>query len=94
LPQRRHLAGALRPTVFRAFAGAGFFVFMAQVLRFVALSLASVAVVTTLLRFAGLFTLLLSWLFNRSLERITWRLVVGVLMSLAGAVLLVLTRAD
>ena len=94
LPHGRQLAGALRPTVFRAFFGAGFFVFLAQVLRFLALSLASVAVVTTLLRFAGLFTLLLSWLINRSLERITWRLVAGVLMSLAGAVLLVLTRPD
>jgi drug/metabolite transporter (DMT)-like permease len=94
LPQGRQLAGALQPTVIRAFLGAGFFVFLAQVLRFLALSLASVAVVTTLLRFAGLFTLLLSWLINRSLERITWRLVAGVLMSLAGAVLLVLTRPD
>jgi drug/metabolite transporter (DMT)-like permease len=94
LPQGRQLAGALQPTVIRAFFGAGFFVFLAQVLRFLALSLASVAVVTTLLRFAGLFTLLLSWLINRSLERITWRLVAGVLMSLAGAVLLVLTRPD
>jgi drug/metabolite transporter (DMT)-like permease len=94
LPQGRQLAGALQPTVIRVFLGAGFFVFLAQVLRFLALSLASVAVVTTLLRFAGLFTLLLSWLINRSLERITWRLVAGVLMSLAGAVLLVLTRPD
>ena len=63
-------------------------------LRFISLSLASVAVVTTFLRFGGLFTLLFSWWFNRSLERITWRLVAGVLMSLGGAMLLVLTRVD
>jgi drug/metabolite transporter (DMT)-like permease len=91
LPARRHMVHALTPTVFRAFFGAGFFVFLAQVLRFTALGLASVAVVATLLRFAGIFTLLLSWLVNRHLERITWRLVAGVLMSVTGAVLMVLT---
>ncbi|HEU0074504.1 MAG TPA: DMT family transporter [Dehalococcoidia bacterium] len=94
VPGRRYFAAAFSVPVFRAFAPAGFFVFMAQMLRFIALSLASVAVVATLLRFAGLFTLMLSWWFNRSLERITWRVVAGVVMSLAGAVLLVLTRAD
>jgi drug/metabolite transporter (DMT)-like permease len=94
IPARRHLAAAFQPEVMRAFAPAGFFVFMAQMLRFVALSIASVAVVATLLRFAGVFTLFLSWWFNRSLERITWRVVAGVLMSLSGAVLLVLTRAN
>ncbi len=94
IPGRRHLAGAFQLPALRAFAPAGFFVFMAQMFRFIALSLASVAVVATLLRFAGVFTLLFSWLFNRSLERITWRVVLGVMMSLVGAILLVLTRAD
>jgi drug/metabolite transporter (DMT)-like permease len=94
LPQRRHMLQALTPSVFRAFFGAGFFVFLAQVLRFTALGLASVAVVATLLRFASIFTLLLSWTFNRELERITWRLVVGVLLSVGGAVLMVVTAAD
>ena len=94
IPARRQLAGAFQLSVVRAFAPAGFFVWLAQMLRFISLSLASVAVVTTMLRFGGLFTLLLSWWFNRSLERITWRLVLGVLMSLGGAILLVLTRVD
>jgi drug/metabolite transporter (DMT)-like permease len=94
IPARRQLAGAFQPDVIRAFAPAGFFVWLAQMLRFISLSLASVAVVTTMLRFGGVFTLLLSWWFNRSLERITWRLVLGVLMSLGGAILLVLTRVD
>jgi drug/metabolite transporter (DMT)-like permease len=93
-PSRRHLLQALRPVTVRAFAGAGVAVSVAQVLRNVALSLAPVAVVTTLMRFAGVFTLLLSWWFNRSLEHITWRLVGGVVMSVAGAILLVLTRVD
>jgi drug/metabolite transporter (DMT)-like permease len=94
IPGRRHLAAAFRWPVVRAFAPASFFVFMAQMFRFIALSLASVAVVATLLRFAGVFTLLFSWWFNRSLEKITWRVVAGVMMSVAGAILLVLTRAD
>jgi drug/metabolite transporter (DMT)-like permease len=94
LPARRHMFNALTPRVFRAYFGAGLFVFFAQVLRFTALGLASVAVVATLLRFAGIFTLLLSWIFNRDLERITWRLVLGVLLSVGGAVLMVLTSAD
>ena len=86
--------GTFQFSVFRAFAPAGVFVFVAQMLRFISLPLASVAVVTTFLRFGGLFTLLFSWWLNRSLERITWRLVAGVLMSLGGAMLLVLTRVD
>jgi drug/metabolite transporter (DMT)-like permease len=94
IPSRRHLLQALRPGTVRAFAGAGVAVSVAQVLRYVALSLAPVAVVTTLMRFAGVFTLLLSWWFNRSLEHITWRLGAGVAISVAGAILLVLTRAD
>lgn len=93
VPARRHLVEAFQPRVVRAFFGAGFFVFVAQMLRFTALGLASVAVVATLMRFAGVFTLLLSWWFNRSLEHITWRLVAGVLLSVSGAVLMVLTSA-
>ncbi len=94
LPARRGLIASLQPSSLRVFFAAGFFVFLAQVLRFVALSLASVAVVTTLLRFGSLFTLALSWLMNRRLEYITPRTVLGILISVAGAVLLVLTRTD
>lgn len=94
VPARRHLVQALQPKVLRGFLGAGFFVFLAQMLRFTALGMASVAVVATLLRFGGIFTLLLSWTFNRDLEKITWRLVLGVLLSVGGAVLMVVTAAD
>jgi drug/metabolite transporter (DMT)-like permease len=90
IPARRHLIQTLQPTTVRLFFGAGFAVFMAQMLRFLALSLASVAVVTTLLRFASVFTLIFSWVFNRSLERITLRVVLGVLVSVAGAILLII----
>ncbi|HLF78693.1 MAG TPA: DMT family transporter [Dehalococcoidia bacterium] len=94
IPSRRSLIGALNPSSARLFFVAGFFVFLAQLLRFVALSLAPVALVTTLLRFTGIFTLALSWVLNRSLEYITLRTVAAILISVAGAVLLVVTRAD
>ena len=91
LPARRHLVKALEPASVRLFFAPGFFVFLAQLFRFVALSLATVAVVATLLRFTAIFTLALSWYMNRDLEKITWQVIVGVLISLAGAILLVLS---
>ena len=91
LPARRHLVRALEPASVRQFFAPGFFVFMAQVFRFLSLSLASVAVVTTLLRFTTVFTLVLSYILNRDLEKITWRVIAGVLLSLVGAVLLVVS---
>lgn len=91
LPGRRHLMHALEPASVRLFVAPGFFVFLAQMFRFWALSLASVAVVTTLLRFSTVFTVAMSWLINRDLEKITLRVIVGVVFSLAGAVLLVLS---
>jgi drug/metabolite transporter (DMT)-like permease len=94
VPSRRELVQSLSLQAARPFFAGGFFVFLAQMLRFIALSLASVAVVATLLRFGSLFTLGLSWGLNRHLESITLRTVAGVLISLAGALLMVLTRAD
>ncbi|HWO73577.1 MAG TPA: DMT family transporter [Dehalococcoidia bacterium] len=89
VPARRELLAALEPQSVRIFFGAGFFVFMAQMLRFIALSLSSVAVVTTLLRFGSVSTLALSWAFNRRIEVLNGRVVLGVLISIAGAVLMV-----
>jgi drug/metabolite transporter (DMT)-like permease len=94
LPSRRALLAAFEPATVRVFFGAGFFVFLAQVLRFVALSMASVAVVAALLRFTSVFTLALSWYFNRELENLTWRVVAGVVVSVVGALLLVTMQAD
>jgi drug/metabolite transporter (DMT)-like permease len=93
LPSRRYLVQALSPANARLFFAPGFFVFLAQVFRFVALSLATVAVVATLLRFTGIFTLAMSWYMNRDLEKITWQVIAGVLISLVGAMLLVVTSA-
>jgi drug/metabolite transporter (DMT)-like permease len=89
LPARRPLLKALNLPTFQIFLGAGLAVFFAQIFRFIALSEASVAVVTALLRFGSVFTLILSWYFNKHLENINWRVVAGVLLSLAGAILII-----
>ena len=92
LPGRRSLIGALEPRTMRIFFGAGFSVFMAQMLRFLALSLTSVAVATALLRLGSIFTLCLAWLMNRYIEVINWKVIAGILVSVLGAILLVLAR--
>jgi drug/metabolite transporter (DMT)-like permease len=74
----------------KLFVGAGFFVFLAQLLRFLALSLAPVAVTTTLQRLSGLFSLILAATINKSLERVNKRVVLGVIISLVGSVVLIL----
>ena len=93
LPKRRALIGAINLRVMRLFGGAGLFVFLAQLLRFFALSLADVSVVNPLQRMANVFTVILTWMFNRSLETITLRVVIGVLVSFAGSALLVYSAA-
>ena len=92
VPARRELIGAMRFGTVRLFLGAGFFVFAAQMFRFIALSLAPVALITPLQRTGGIFVLGLSWAINRHLEKITWEVVVGFLISVGGAVVLVAAR--
>ena len=89
LPAQRELVHAINFRYMRLFGGAGFSVFLAQLLRFFALSLASVSIVNPLMRTVGVFTLILSYLVNRRLEKITLGVVLGVLVAFAGAALLV-----
>lgn len=89
LPAQRELVHAINFRYMRLFGGAGFSVFLAQLLRFFALSLADVSIVNPLMRTVGVFTLILSYLLNRRLEKITLGVVLGVLVSFAGAALLV-----
>ena len=89
LPSQRAFIGTMRLATFRVFFTAAVAIFLAQMMRFIALSLASVAVVSTLQRASAVFTLLLTWAMNRDLEAITWRLVASIVISVAGAVLLV-----
>jgi drug/metabolite transporter (DMT)-like permease len=90
LPSRRGLIGALNIQTLKAFFAAGFFVWLAQMLNFVALTLASVAFVATFIRFSNVFTLIISYMVNRRLEMITMRVVLGVFLSVAGAVVMLL----
>ena len=94
LPAQRHLVGTINFRYMRLFGGAGFAVFFAQLLRFFALSIADVSVVNPLMRMIGVFTLILSYLVNRRLERITLGVVLGVLVSFAGSAMLVVAAAD
>ena len=93
LPGRRQLIGAINLRYMRLFGSAGLAVFLAQLLRFFALSIADVSVVNPLQRMANVFTVLLTYIFNRSLETITLRVVIGVLVSFAGSALLVYAAA-
>ena len=89
-PARRGLIAAMHPSTVRLFFGAGTFVFLAQMFRFMALAVAPVAVVTPLMRTGAVFTLIFSWMINRDLEVINLRVVVGIFLSVAGALILAL----
>lgn len=78
------------PHSMKLFLGAGFFVFLAQLLRFVALSLAPVAVTSPLQRLSGLFSLILAATINQKLEQVNKRVVLGVIISLIGSAVLIL----
>jgi len=81
----------MHPKTARLFLGAGLFVFLAQMFRFIALSMAPVAVVTPLQRAGIIFTLILSWILNRRLEYINWKVVLGILISVSGSVTLIVS---
>ena len=89
LPNQRQLIGTMNVRYFRLFGGAGISVFLAQLFRFFALSLADVTVVNPLQRMTAVFTLVLTYFVNRSLERLDWRVVAGVLVSFVGSALIV-----
>ncbi len=89
IPSRRELMGTINIRYMRLFGGAGLAVFLAQLLRFFALSVADVVVVNPLQRLVNVFTLLLSYAVNRSIEKINLRVVISVFISLAGSGLLV-----
>ena len=63
---------------------------LANMFRFSALALAPVSIVIPLMRSAVLFTLVLNFVFNRQLESFEPKVLGGILISLVGAVLLVI----
>ncbi|MEX2599493.1 MAG: EamA family transporter [Dehalococcoidia bacterium] len=72
----------------RFFLGAGTAVFLAQLFRYIALGVAPVSIVTPLLRMGDVFTVILSWIVNRRLESFSGRVILGVVISVSGAMLL------
>ena len=94
LPAQRHLVGTINFRYMRLFGSAGLSVFLAQLLRFFALALADVTIVDPLMRTVSVFTLVLSYMVNRRLELITLGVVLGVIVSFAGSVLLVVAAAQ
>ena len=70
------------------FGLAGLFVGISQMLRYMALSIAPVSVVTPIQRLSLLFRFLFSWLMNREHEVFSGRIFVGTILSLVGVLLL------
>ena len=60
-------------------------------LRYLALSVAPVSVVSPIQRLSLIFRMLFGWIMNREHEIFSWRLVVGTCISLVGAILLALS---
>ncbi len=67
---------------------AGIFSATAQLLRYAALIYSPVSVVTPISGTNTLFTLFLSFLFNRQIELFSWKVIIGILVAIAGTILL------
>lgn len=72
----------------RWFMSAGFFVLLSHVFRYVAISLVSVSVVTTLQRLSTIFRFYFGWLINRDHEVYEPRVYLATAISLLGALAL------
>jgi hypothetical protein len=89
----RHVRDISRDTV-RWFCWAGVLVGLSQMLKYMALSLAPVSVVSPIQRLALVFRLPFNYLLNRQHEVFNSRIVLGTIMSLLGAVLLSVSIDD
>jgi drug/metabolite transporter (DMT)-like permease len=92
LSSAREAMGTMDNRLFKVFIGASLSAFIAQLLRFWALSIAPVTIVNSLQRVGIVFTLGLSYWFNRSLEIFSKRMLFGVAISLVGSVMLAVFR--
>ncbi|MBT8100260.1 MAG: DMT family transporter [Gammaproteobacteria bacterium] len=73
------------------FAASGFFVFLSQMFRYMALAVAPVTVVVPIQRLSVVFRVIFSWLINRDHEVITGQVLLGIAISLLGALALTLS---
>ncbi|HEY8578456.1 MAG TPA: EamA family transporter, partial [Beijerinckiaceae bacterium] len=70
------------------FTLAGLFVGVAQMLRYMALALAPVSIVSPMMRLASVFRVYFSWLINREHEEFGRGVLLATVVSLVGAVIL------
>lgn len=78
----------MRGADFGWFAVASLFVGVAQMTRYMALAVAPVAIVSTLMRLTSIFRYYFSWLVNRRYEAFSSGVLLGTVVSIIGAVLL------
>ncbi len=82
---------ALDPTAARWFAASGFFVFLSQFFRYMALALAPVSVVVPVQRTSVVFRVIFAWLLNRDHEVLSLRVLAGIGISLIGVMALTIS---
>ncbi len=73
------------------FAVSGVFVFVSQMLRYMALAVAPVTVVVPIQRLSVVFRVIFSWIINRDHEVLTGKVLVGIAISLVGVFALTLS---
>ena len=73
------------------FAVSGVFVFVSQMLRYMALAVAPVTIVVPIQRLSVMFRVIFSWFINRDHEVITVQVLLGIAISLVGGLALTLS---
>ncbi|MDH3241123.1 MAG: DMT family transporter [Alphaproteobacteria bacterium] len=91
VPGQLYHCFAIDRTAAKWFTVSGVFVFLAQMFRYLALAIAPVTVVTPIQRLSLVFRILLSTLINRDYEVFDTRVVIGMVVSLLGALALTLS---
>ncbi|MDB5644054.1 MAG: hypothetical protein JWN07_3371 [Hyphomicrobiales bacterium] len=91
--QTQHVRNMPGDTI-KWFCWAGVFVGLSQMLRYMALSLAPVSVVSPIQRLSLIFRLVFSYMLNRKYEVFNSRMVLGTIVSIVGAVLLSVSIDD
>jgi uncharacterized membrane protein len=86
-----HFLKKLDPTAGRWFMRSGIFVFVSQVLRYMSIAVAPVSVVVPIQRLSVIFRVLFSWWINRDHEVLSARVLIGIAVSLIGALALTLS---
>jgi drug/metabolite transporter (DMT)-like permease len=87
-PRSRQEVRNTHPEAVRWFLLAGIAVNVSQFFRYLALSIAPVIIVAPIIQLAGTFRVLFGWLINREHEILDARVIVGLVMAFAGALLL------